>query len=162
LLAHGADPSVIGKELYSTFEGPDKSAQNYFPKSGNQEWCKIAMWERLRAALNITQKYLLNKAAKLPAPSPRRKQVATALQYEPLFQVPFNLVGQDLAVQEFTTAVLTHRLLGGRKPLIVIFAGELWCLFWMYPADSTRAEWTWKDRTCKANGISSVVTALYH
>jgi hypothetical protein len=125
LLAHGADPSVIGLELFSTFEGPDKGATDYCPRIGKQAWCTVSLWEGLRVTLNITQKYLLNKAVKLPVHSARRKQVATEFHYERLFQVPFKLIGQDSAVQEVTTAILTHSLLGGRKPLILVFAGAL-------------------------------------
>jgi hypothetical protein len=122
LLSHGADSSVIGGELFSTLEGPDKTAGDY-PKVGNQAWCSAALWEKLRVDLNITQKYLLNKASKLPSPSTKLKQVARTLCYEPLMHVPYNLIGQDATVQELTNAVLTHGLLGGKKPLILIFAG---------------------------------------
>ncbi|KAA8908219.1 P-loop containing nucleoside triphosphate hydrolase protein [Sphaerosporella brunnea] len=123
LLAHGADPSVIGTELFSSLGEPGNSVKHYFPKSKNAAWCTESIWEALRTSLNITQKYLLNKATKLPIPSPRRKQVATAFHYESLFQVPFNLIGQDAAVQELITALLAHSLLDRTKPLVVVFAG---------------------------------------
>jgi hypothetical protein len=55
LLAHGADPSVIAEEPFSTLEGPDKTAGDY-PKVGNQAWCSAALWGKLRVALNVTQK----------------------------------------------------------------------------------------------------------
>jgi hypothetical protein len=111
--------------------------------------------------LNITQKYLLNKAVKLPVHSARRKQVATEFHYERLFQVPFKLIGQDAAVQEVTTAILTHSLLGGTKPLILVFAGALWDLLQIYiTVNSARPKWTRKDGACKTDGSSSVVAAL--
>jgi hypothetical protein len=159
LLAYGADPSVIGEELVSTLEGPDKTAGDY-PKVGNRAWCSAALWGKLRVSLNVTQKYLLNKASKLTTPSARLKQVARTFQNEPLLRVPYNLIGQDAAVQELTNAVLTHRLLGGKKPLVLVFAGAFVIFLGEGLADSTRAQWAWQDRARHTNGSSFIASLL--
>jgi hypothetical protein len=130
LIGLGANPCVIPKAFYSPClrdlpsEGPDIEELCDIADD-NKRWCTQAFWPRLTKLLNLTQRYFLAKKARAKDPSLRFKQAAEQHLVIPLFNLPFFLVGQEVAVALLIESLLTYLLIPTGKPLVLFFAGTL-------------------------------------
>lgn len=73
--------------------------------------------------LNLTHRYLLNKASTLTPGSPRKLQTAKILKISSLLAVPYFVVGQTMAADIVCSSVLAHLTIKSSHPLVMTFVG---------------------------------------
>ncbi|RDL36710.1 uncharacterized protein BP5553_06062 [Venustampulla echinocandica] len=129
LLSLGADASVLPNAFYTPFyealpgAGPDETDLGDMSDLKLQ-WCKPPdVRSKLAEVLNITQRYHLHQASRLPKPTERQKQVARRNGSENLFGVPYFMIGQRAAVQMLQKHLLHYMLMPRKDPLVLVFAG---------------------------------------
>jgi ATP-dependent Clp protease ATP-binding subunit ClpB len=129
LLAHGADPEDIPKDMWEEYldlPSPTVTDTLPLPDSWKTEWCTPAYRQELYKALNLTHRYLLNRASRLPALTKRDRQLAKLLGITELLKMPFFLIGQlpvaRLIIEDFI-AHLMLRMSDEDEPYVVAFAG---------------------------------------
>ncbi|KAH0561971.1 hypothetical protein GP486_003322 [Trichoglossum hirsutum] len=129
LLSLGASPQVIPSAFYTPFcrdlpdNGPsDENLKNDI-EDENKIWCTAAARANLARAMNLTQRYYLERAAKTKKPSIRHRQVALLRNAEPLLGIPYFLVGQTIAANQLLRKLLSYIMVPSRKPLVLAFAG---------------------------------------
>ncbi|TLD37370.1 P-loop containing nucleoside triphosphate hydrolase protein [Venturia nashicola] len=131
LLALGASAEVFPKSFYSPYshdippEGPtDEHLQDL--NDENKRWCKT-MQAKVAAALNLSQRYYLDKSTKIIKPSTRELQLTGRRYATALLGIPYLLVGQNAAAALLKDYLLAHMLEDKEekapKPLVLVFAG---------------------------------------
>lgn len=132
LLARGASPSQLPKELWDNFENtPDDKLKLREPgitdnwRSSGIGWCDQAVYSMLASSLNITMRYLLKKASQIDKPHSRTKQFATAFGMSGLLEAPYHIIGQEYATKTIVSRITAHVLLYNTEPfpLTMVFAG---------------------------------------
>lgn len=86
-------------------------------------WCTPSLRVELARRMNLTHRYLLNKASKRKALSPRKVQTAQHLKISGLFGMPYLLVGQEIATDIVCSSVLSHLCIKSSHPLVMAFVG---------------------------------------
>ncbi|KAL8948189.1 MAG: hypothetical protein Q9222_005605 [Ikaeria aurantiellina] len=125
LLAMGADPYQIPRDMWCEYvRAPTKTIL----KAPEEEIIKFRwLTMEARAALcrtfNLLQRYHFKMASLLPRKAPRQKQVAAAFELTPLFEIPFQIIGQRLAVRTVEEWVTSHALHHIEMPLVLLFTG---------------------------------------
>jgi hypothetical protein len=66
---------------------------------------------------------LLDKASKIKKPSVRYRQIAKLRRIEGLLGIPYILIGQIGVPERLTQKLLSHFMLSGRQPLVLLFVG---------------------------------------
>lgn len=128
LLALGASAEVFPKAFYSPYKfdlppgGPPLPDLN----DDNKSWCR-PLREKLTAALNLSQRYFLDKSTKVVKPSSREKQLTGRRNANALLGIPYFLIGQNPAAALLKDHLLAYMLEDKQnkhpKPLVLIFAG---------------------------------------
>lgn len=125
LLAMGADPYDLQRDLWCDYI---KAPQKTSPKSPEASvtkylWCSAEVRAALCRTFNLLQRYHFKMASLLPRKTPRQKQVAEAFNLTPLFEIPYQIIGQRLAaktVQEWLMSYALHHI---DMPLVLLFTG---------------------------------------
>jgi Cdc48 subfamily AAA family protein len=130
LLSLGASPQVIPRAFYTPYcqdlpeNGPDDENLGDI-NDENKKWCTNAARAKLAKTANLTQRYYLDRAAKMNNLSKRYKQVALRRKAEALLGIPYFLIGQTMAVNLLLQKLMTILVVPPctRKPLVLVFAG---------------------------------------
>jgi hypothetical protein len=128
LLSLGADASVIPKAFYSpslqeyTASGPNLSDLSDL-EDDNKKWCKEHIRPQLATALNLTQRYVLEKHERRKKPALRLRNAAARLNVTSLFSLPYFMIGQDFATQLLTEELISYLITQSEGPLVLFFAG---------------------------------------
>ncbi|KAJ6098845.1 hypothetical protein N7467_000380 [Penicillium canescens] len=128
LLSLGADASLIPRDLYSPcIEDPvaklpfDERYRGFNePKTS---WCKDAVAEQMARAINLSQRYFLEKVSQTKAPSGRQSQVTRVHNATSLLGISHFLVGQSSATRTVSEVLISHLALPRSKPLVMAFTG---------------------------------------
>ncbi|KAI0007496.1 P-loop containing nucleoside triphosphate hydrolase protein [Xylariaceae sp. FL0662B] len=116
-------PSSLYKPYYQylpdTSEAPNSSSVD----EDNTKWCTTAAWRRLKKAINLTQRYHLDRVTKMKKFSTRHRQVAKLKHAEPVLGIPHFLIGQTIASDRLIQKLLSHLVIPSKKPLVLAFAG---------------------------------------
>jgi hypothetical protein len=130
LLGLGADTSVIPKAFYSPFSrdlpasGPD-AVELTDIEDENKRWCTESIRSKLTTAINLSQRYFLEKYLNRPQPSVRFREAAAKLNATSLFTLHFLMIGQSIALKMLVERLLSYLILPSSKPLVLFFAGIL-------------------------------------
>lgn len=90
----------------------------------NKRWCLSGkMRSRLAQALNLTQRYFLDKSTRISKPTVCEQQVAKLSESEGLFGIPYFLIGRTPASALLKDALLCNIMEETTDPLVVVFAG---------------------------------------
>jgi ATP-dependent Clp protease ATP-binding subunit ClpA len=73
--------------------------------------------------LNLTIRYLLNRADQLKPPTTRLRKLAALYGCPRLLRMPYHLIGQDHALDVVMNKILASRALNRKTPLVLAFAG---------------------------------------
>lgn len=122
LLSLGSSPADILLDMYADItktpvEVIDEEILQKTP------WCTSNLRALLARELNITHRYLLNKASTLKPGSLRKLQTARILQISSLFTVPYFIVGQTVATDIMCSSILAHLTIKSSHPLVMAFVG---------------------------------------
>ena len=132
LLSLGADVSVMPSIFFSPYiEDPPTKApfnQKEFNDPAKQ-WCTEYMRPMLARAVNLTQRYFLEKMAREKRPSERQMQVAVVHNATALLGISYFLIGQSSAAKTVTQKLLSHMALPRSKPLVMVFSGMSFLLY---------------------------------
>jgi hypothetical protein len=135
LLSLGADVSVIPHVFYKPYidDPPSKApftSQRYreFDES-NKRWCSEWMRPTFARAVNLSQRYFLEKTFKDKRPSDRQLQVALTHKATALLGISYFMIGQAQAATSVTQKLLSHMALPRSRPLVMVFCGMESLLF---------------------------------
>ncbi|KAK5988275.1 ATP-dependent Clp protease ATP-binding subunit ClpC-like protein [Cladobotryum mycophilum] len=128
LLSSGASPLCIPEDLFKPYMriplvGPQQKDEEEVEVVELTAWCSHPTKVRLAKAINLSQRYFLEKAVKLKAPSVKRRQIARHKKAQGLLGVPYFLVGQSIASEMLIQRLLTHLMMPTKQPLVLCFAG---------------------------------------
>ena len=115
LLAYGAAPLVVPLVLFTP---PDRP-------TGLDSDASDQLHQLLESKLTFSHRYLLELATRLGKPTLRIQAKMLEYDMEELMRVPFFLIGQEWAIRAVTSNLVTHRMLGAKKPLVLAFAGSV-------------------------------------
>lgn len=91
--------------------------------SGKPQWCSAHFYGILTQTANLSIRYNLWKASQLAPVKQRELQVAKAKKFTSLFQVPYVVIGQELAAQMVVRCIFGYIAIDKRAPLVLAFAG---------------------------------------
>lgn len=122
LLSLGCSPEDIPPDMYADImKSPvEVVGEEILRKT---PWCTRNLRVLLARELNLTHRYLLNKASTLQPGSPRKLQAARILQISSLLAVPYFVVGQTLATDIVCSCILAHLAIKSSHPLVMAFVG---------------------------------------
>ncbi|KAL8734004.1 MAG: hypothetical protein Q9166_001765 [cf. Caloplaca sp. 2 TL-2023] len=125
LLAMGADPCNLPQDMWCDYMKNPKKARPNLPgeEQATYPWCSLEVRTALCRTFNLLQRYQFKMASLLPRKTARQKQVAAAFDMTPLFEIPFQLVGQRLAAKTVQEWVMSHALHHVETPFVLLFAG---------------------------------------
>ncbi|KAL8849109.1 MAG: hypothetical protein Q9221_005878 [Calogaya cf. arnoldii] len=86
-------------------------------------WCSPEIRSALCRTFNLLQRYQFKMASLLPGRTARSKQVAAAFDITPVFEIPFQIVGQRLAARTTREWIMSHALHHIEMPLVLLFTG---------------------------------------
>ncbi len=95
--------------------------RNFSPQT--PRWCTTEIRDALCRTLTLMQRYFLWKAEHIEQPTPRKKQVAQAHNTTPLFELPYQIIGQRRATEQVEESIGSHYLLNTAQPLVLLFTG---------------------------------------
>lgn len=122
LLSLGCSPADIPPDMYAEImETPVEVVGEAILRK--TPWCTSNLRALLARDLNLTHRYLLNKASTLKPGSPRKLQTARILQISSLLAVPYFVVGQTMAIDIVCSSILTHLTIKSSHPLVMAFVG---------------------------------------
>ncbi|KAL8807099.1 MAG: hypothetical protein Q9182_000932 [Xanthomendoza sp. 2 TL-2023] len=123
LLAMGADPYDLPQDMWYDFiKNPTKVGTSEADRA-KYDWCSLEVRGALCKTFNLLQRYQFKVASLLPTKTARQKQVAAAFDMTPLFEIPFQIVGQRLATETVQKWVMNHTLHHRQLPLVLLFTG---------------------------------------
>lgn len=134
LLSLGADASLIPRVLYSPcLEDPVERLplDERYPgfNEPKTSWCKDVVAEQMARAINLSQRYFLEKVTQAKAPSGRQSQVTRVHNATALLGVSNFLIGQSSATQTVSDVLISHLALPRSKPLVMAFTGTSFQIF---------------------------------
>lgn len=131
LLSLGATAEVIPKAFYDPFSedlpvnGPRKEKLSDL-NDPQRSWCESKETRKtLAKALDLTQRYYLQKSTMIPKPRQRHRQVTKLRNAEPLWEVPYLLIGQIAASLMVVERMVTNLVIQSKKPMVLVFAGRI-------------------------------------
>ena len=125
LLAMGADPYDLPQDLWCNYIQTPTRAGPELPEgqTATHPWCSLEVRSTLCRTFNLLQRYQFKIASLLAGKTLRRKQVAAAFDMTPLFEIPFQIIGQRLAAKTVQEWLTSHALLHIETPLVLLFTG---------------------------------------
>lgn len=122
LLSLGCSPATIPPDMYADImKTPVEVINEEILRK--TPWCTRDLRTILARELNLTHRYLLNKASKLSPASPRKLQTASILKISSLLAVPYFIVGQIMATDIVCASILAHLTIKSSHPLVMAFVG---------------------------------------
>lgn len=122
LLSLGCSTNTIPSDMYEDVMRNPKDFVAEEVASGTP-WCTPSLRVALARRINLSLRYLLNKASKQKPLSPRKLQVARYLKISGLFGMPYFILGQDIATEIVCSAFLCHLCIKISHPLVMAFVG---------------------------------------
>ncbi|KAI0196354.1 P-loop containing nucleoside triphosphate hydrolase protein [Astrocystis sublimbata] len=128
LLSLGASPFVIPAAFYQRFNrelpefGPVETDLDDIQED-NKLWCKPHVRTLLSAALSLTQRYLLDRAARVKPVSERKRILARKKNAVALLGLNLLIIGQEMAVDSLKSMLLHHIGMASKEPVVLLFAG---------------------------------------
>lgn len=129
LLAMGADPFDLPRDMWCDYiKAPHKIAPlNPEGESTSSllkySWCTPEVRAGFCRTFNLLQRYHFNMSSLLPRNTARQKQVAKAFNLTPLFEIPYQIIGQRLAAKTVQEWLMSHALHHVEMPLVLLFTG---------------------------------------
>ncbi|KAL8753971.1 MAG: hypothetical protein Q9199_004665 [Rusavskia elegans] len=125
LLAMGANPYDLPQDMWCDYiKNPAKvGPQLLDAEVAKYSWCSLEIRAALCRTFNLLQRYQFKMASLLPGRTARSKQVAAAFDLAPLFEIPFQIIGQRLAARTVQEWVMSHALHHIEMPLVLLFTG---------------------------------------
>ncbi|KAL8894325.1 MAG: hypothetical protein Q9192_004413 [Flavoplaca navasiana] len=125
MLAMGATPYDLPPDMWCDYtKNPSRiGPQLSDAKMRQYSWCSPEVREALCRTFNLLQRYQFKMASLIPGRSARSKQVAAAFSITPLFEIPFQMVGQRLAAKTTQEWIMSHALHHIEMPLVLLFTG---------------------------------------
>ncbi|KAL8834465.1 MAG: hypothetical protein Q9176_007489 [Flavoplaca citrina] len=125
LLAMGASPYDLPQDMWCDYI---KNPAKIGPRLPTIEmakyiWCSPDIRAALCRTFNLLQRYQFKMASLLPGRTARSKQVAAAFEITPLFEIPFQIVGQRPAARTTQEWIMSHALHHIEIPLVLLFTG---------------------------------------
>ncbi|KAF7557506.1 hypothetical protein G7046_g6020 [Stylonectria norvegica] len=128
LLRYAASPSAIPSGVFTPYM--QDPSTTYKLKDGKKadvtdtaKWGTDKAIRILNQAANLTQRYWLYQVSRMKSPTARKRQVAQIRDAEGLLDIPYFLVGQTIAKELLMQRLLTHLMIGSKRPLVLCFAG---------------------------------------
>ncbi|KAF3023015.1 hypothetical protein E8E14_011363 [Neopestalotiopsis sp. 37M] len=128
LLVLGALPSSIPAAFYQHYdhdlpeEGPDESKLKDIDDE-DKKWCTPDFRTVMAAALNVTMRYLMDRASRFIQPSGREKTVLFRQNAEGVLGLYQAIIAQPVATRWLMRKLLSHVARQSSKPLVMVFAG---------------------------------------
>jgi hypothetical protein len=129
LLSLGATAEVIPRAFYNPFtkdlpvNGPPKDTLTDL-HDPQRSWCESKETRKaLARAVDLTQRYYLHKSTMIPKPRKRHWQVTRLQHAEPLWEVPYLLIGQIPAATMVMEKMVNNLVTQPKKPMVLVFAG---------------------------------------
>ncbi|KAI4101519.1 MAG: hypothetical protein LQ339_005016 [Xanthoria mediterranea] len=125
LLAMGANPYDLPQDMWCHYiKNPAKvGPQLPVAEMEKYSWCSHEIRAALCRTFNLLQRYQFKMASLLPGRTAQAKQVAAAFDITPLFEIPFQIIGQRLAARTVQEWVMSHALHHIEMPLVLLFTG---------------------------------------
>lgn len=124
LLAMGAIPGDVPRDMWCDYAAsPKKEVPMDSQAQDGTGWCTAAIRDALCRTLNLMQRYFLWKAEQIERPTFRKKQVAQDHETMPLFELPYRLIGQQVAAEKVEETVGSRILYNTAQPLVLLFTG---------------------------------------
>ena len=125
LLAMGANPCDLPQDMWCNYiKNPAKVGPELpVAEVEKYSWCSSEIRAALCRTFNLLQRYQFKMASLLPGRTARAKQVAAAFDITPLFEIPFQIIGQRLAARTVQEWVMSHALHHIEMPLVLLFTG---------------------------------------
>ncbi|KAH0543129.1 hypothetical protein FGG08_002555 [Glutinoglossum americanum] len=130
LLSLGADASVIPNAFFTPYltdlpaKGPTRESLTDIDDD-KRDWCKDYIRPKLAAALNLSQRYFLDKTLRTEQPSFRHRWVAKRNNSTAMLGISYFLIGQPTAAGWLIERLLSYMVLPKKRPLVLVFAGTL-------------------------------------
>lgn len=122
LLSLGCNANTIPSDMYEdAMSNPEDVASK--KDLSEMPWCTPSLRVELARRMNLSHRYLLNKASKRKAPSPRKLQMAKHLKISSLFGMSYFIVGQEFATEIVCSSVISHLCVKSTHPLVMAFVG---------------------------------------
>jgi hypothetical protein len=128
LLSLGADAAAFPRAFFTPFQrdlpetGPEDELDDI--DDPRRAWCRdLDLRSRIAETLNLTQRYHLDKSARLAKPTDRQRQIAQRNHCEALFGVPYFMIGQMAATDVLKDNFLHYMLRRQLQPMVMVFAG---------------------------------------
>ncbi|KAI1098087.1 P-loop containing nucleoside triphosphate hydrolase protein [Jackrogersella minutella] len=125
LLSHGADPRVIPEEMWRNYmKTPTNIAERVSGEVPEPEkWCTEKYRLTLAKTLDLTTRYYLWRASRIRTPKQRMLRIAGAHNMTALLKLPYQIIGQELAVKLVVETIYAHVAQDTEKPLVMAFSG---------------------------------------
>ncbi|SMR46766.1 unnamed protein product [Zymoseptoria tritici ST99CH_1E4] len=126
LLMHGADPNVVPREMWIDYVSTPalQTPTTRFENTYKTLWCDHKKRTILAETLNLTMRYSLWRAARMDPMIARVKQISKGNRILPLHQIPYLIIGQEIATKLVIDNIFAHIVMqGDTKPLVLAFAG---------------------------------------
>ena len=122
LLAMDADPGQILKDLW---QEPLNAPRKVQLKSAIciNKWCAAEDREAFARTMNSMQRYSLQKSATLSKPTSETLQIAKAIAMMPLFEVPYQIIGQQEGTKTVIDSVVNLYMSGRNRLLVLLLTG---------------------------------------
>lgn len=122
LLVMGADPNHIPEDMWQDpLQAPQREKAK--PNPDISKWCTAETRAALARTFNLMQRYCLRKASTLSVPSPRTLQIAKATATLPLFEVPYQIIGQQEPTRTVIDSIINLYMSDANRPLILLLTG---------------------------------------
>ncbi|KAL8648538.1 MAG: hypothetical protein Q9210_004933 [Variospora velana] len=124
----GADPSDLPKDMWCDYVKTPQKSVPYTPDESvasliKHSYCSLQVRAALCRTFTLLQRYHFKIASLLPRTTLRQKQVADAFNLTPLFEIPYQIIGQRLAARTVQQWLMSHALHHVGMPLVLLFTG---------------------------------------
>lgn len=124
LLAFGAQPESIPKHLWHDYmTKPCDGAMSRPIGVPEARWCTVTYSQALQQNMNLSQRYFLHKASRIPRPSPAISQFARTQDIVGILKAPYHIIAQERANNQLRSIILTSYSLRLAQPIVPAFAG---------------------------------------
>lgn len=107
-------------------KNPHRIGINPTPEASSTKyrWCSTDVRAALCRNFNLLQRYHFKMASLLPRQTQRQKQVAETFNLTPLFEIPYQIIGQRLAAKTVSEHLLSHALHQIDTPIVLLCTGS--------------------------------------
>lgn len=123
LLATGADPCDVPPSAWTLHQGLTMRQQADLAAVSDKAWYTELCAEILKAKINLTHRYFIQKAYLSPTNTARVTQIAKLSKTSKMLRIQHFVVGQTTAAKVVMESILTQMLGCQTTPLVFVFAG---------------------------------------